>query len=191
MKTLKFIFLIFACFGLIISCSKDEALVEEQGEMSLKGATMAAVFVVEPNGVEDTENLKNAFADAMAAGNGSVIQLTEGEFFIDLIEVKEFHGTLKGVGKGKTIISTIPDVDVDAFISQNLKPNLLCFVGGDVCVRDLTIHTPQGPLSTGSKKWIHGQLSFIPITAQYVAENEHVKANVDNVEFITTSCPYF
>lgn len=187
MKTLKFIFLIFTCFGLIISCSKDEALVEEPGEMNLKKASLARVFVVEPTGTDDTENLKNAFADAIAAGNGSVVQLAAGEFFIDLIEVKEFHGTLQGVGKGNTIISTIPDVNVDAFISQNLKPNLLCFVGGDVCVRDLTIHTPKGPLSTGSKKWINGQLSFCSVTATYIAENEYINAVVNNVEFITES----
>ncbi len=182
----KFLF-VALCTSLLFSCAKDDALFEEQGDLTLKKASKAQVFEVEPTGTDDTENLKKAFADAMDAGAGSIVQLSAGEFYIDLIEVREFHGTLKGAGKGKTIISTIPDVNVDAFISQNLKPNLLCFVGGDVYVHDLTIHTPQGPLSTGSIKWIHGQLSFIPISAQYVAENEHVKANVDNVEFITTS----
>jgi hypothetical protein len=187
MKSLKLLFLIFICLGLIIGCSKDEALIEESGEMSLKKAHMAPVFVVEPNGVDDTQNLKDAFADAIAAGQGSVVKLVEGEYHIDLIEVFEFHGTLKGAGKGKTVISNVPDVNVDDVLNQSLNTVLLSFVGGDVCVRDLTIHTPAGPLSTGMKPWLHGQLSFSGITAQYVAENEYVKAVVDNVEFISES----
>lgn len=71
MKTLKTIFLIFTCFGLIFGCSKDDTLVDDPGEMSLKNASMAPVFVVDPNGVDDTENLKNAFANAITAGYGS------------------------------------------------------------------------------------------------------------------------
>jgi len=190
MKTLKILSLVVMSIALSMSCVKDEDLLEDEGDLLLKKGSkkgQVTTIVVEPTGIDDTGNLKNAFANAIADGDGSIVMLVEGEYFIDLIEVKEFRGTLKGAGKGKTIISTVPDVDVDAFINQNLKTNLICFVGGDVCVRDLTIHTPQGPLSTGSKKWLHGQLSFIPITAQYVAENEHVKANIDNVEFITTS----
>ncbi len=185
MKTQKFIFMIFTCFGLLMGCSNEEALDIEQGEINLKKATKSAVFVVEPNGFDDTENLKKAFADAMAAGQGTVVQLTEGDFFIDLIEVREFHGTLKGAGKGKTIISTIADLSVDDFINQNLDVFLLSFVGGDVCVRGLTIHTPQGPLSSGSIDKLYGQLGFCAVTAQYIAENEHINAVVDNVEFIT------
>ncbi|WP_340113192.1 hypothetical protein [Maribellus mangrovi] len=185
MKKLKLLFIIITCFGLIMGCSKDETLVNDPGEMNLKNASTAPTFVVEPNGVDDTENLKNAFADAMAAEPGSIVKLVEGEYHINLIEVFEFHGLLKGAGKGKTIITTVADLNVDDLISQDLKPNLLCFIGGNVCVRDLTIHTPHKPLSSGSIDWIHGQLAFCSITAQYVAENEYVNAMVDNVEFIS------
>lgn len=186
MKTQKFIFMIFTCFGLLMGCSNEEALEIEQGELNLKKASnKSTVIMVEPNGFDDTENLENAFADAMAVGQGAIIQLTEGEFYIDLIEVREFHGSLAGAGKGKTVVSTIPDLSVDDFLNQNQNAVLLSFVGGDVCVRDLTISTPEGPLSTGMQGAIHGQLGFCAISAQYVAIDEHVNATVDNVEFIT------
>ena len=190
MKKLKIIFMIVTCFGLMMSCSNDEALFDEQGDMSKKKPTNAQVFPVTPNGVDDTENLNNAFADAMDEGPGSVVQLMEGEYFIDLIETREFYGTLKGAGKGKTIISTIVDLSVDKFIDQNLDVVLLNFVGGDICVKDLTIHTPQGPLSKGSIDYLFGQLGFCAITAQYIAENKHINAVVDEVEFITQGYIY-
>lgn len=185
MKTLKIIFMIVTCFGLMMSCSSDETLLDDLGDLGKKKPTNAQVFLVSPNGVDDTQNLNLAFADAINEGPGSVVQLMEGEYFIDLIETREFYGTLKGAGKGKTIISSIVDLSVDDFLSQNQKAVLLSFVGGDICVRDLTIHTPQRPLSTGMLDVIHGQLGFCAITAQYVAVDEHVNATVDNVEFIT------
>ena len=184
MKT-KIIFLIFTCFALLMGCSNEEALDFQQGEINQKKAPKSEVFIVEPTGIDDTENLKNAFDDAMAAGPGAVVQLMEGDYFIDLIETREFHGTLKGKGKGKTIISTIADLSVNEFLDQNQGVVLLNFVGGDISVRDLTIHTPPRPLSTGKLDLIHGQLGFCAITAQYVAVDEHVNATVDNVEFIT------
>ena len=75
------------------------------------------------------ENLEKAFVDAIDAGYGAVVQLTEGEFYIDLIEVREFHGSLIGAGKGKTIISTIANLSVDEFIDKNLDVVLINFVG--------------------------------------------------------------
>lgn len=190
MKTQKFIFMIFTCFGLLIGCSNEEALDIEQGEINLKKATKSAVFMVDPNGFDDTENLNLAFSDAINAGAGAVVQLVEGIYHIDLIEVREFHGSLEGAGKGKTEISTIANLSVDKFIDQNLDVVLLNFVGGDVCVKDLTIHVPQGPLSEGSIDYLFGQLGFCAITAQYVAANEYVNATVDNVEFITQGYTY-
>ncbi len=190
MKTQNYIFLFVVCFALLTGCTKDNILGDDPSEINLKKASKSAVFMVKPNGVDDTENLKNAFADAMAAGQGAVVQLTEGKFYIDLIEVLEFHGSLEGAGKGKTVISTIADLSVDKFIDQNLDVVLLSFVGGDVCVKDLTIHTPQGPLSEGSIDYLFGQLGFCAITAQYVAADEHVNATVDNVEFITQGYIY-
>ncbi len=194
MKTLKIIFMLFTCFGLMMSCSNDNTLLDQQDDLNLldqqdalskKKPTNTQVFQVTPSGTDDTENLNNALADAINEGPGSVVQLMEGEYFIDLIETHEFHGTLKGVGKGKTVISTIADLSVDKFLDQNLDVVLLNFVGGDVCVKDLTIHTPEGPLSEGSIDFLYGQLGFCAITAQYIAENEHINAVVDNIEFIT------
>ena len=81
--------------------------------------------------IASTLDYDDAFDDAKAAGAGSIVQLSAGEFFIDLIEVREFHGSLIGAGKGKTVISTVPDLNVDDFLNQNLNTVLLGFVGGD------------------------------------------------------------
>ena len=188
MKTIRILLLLILSSCLITACDKSEQPIpdlSDQLENNMKVKGQQTFFEVVPTGIDDTQNLKDAFNEAISHGHGSVVQLTEGEFYIDLIEVREFHGTLKGVGKGKTIISTIADVNVDVFLNQNLDVVLLNFVGGDVCVKDLTIHTPQGPLSEGSIDYIYGQLGFCAITAQYIAENEHINAVVDNVEFIT------
>ena len=167
-----------------MGCSKDETLVDEPGEMSLKKATMAPVFVVEPNGVDDTENLKNAFAEAMAAGDGAIVQLEEGEFYTDLIEVREFNGTLKGAGKGKTVITTIDNLSIDEVNSQNLYPTLLKFLGGDVCVKDISFTVPPGPLGYGSRQWFEGLIGFFGWSQVYEPEDNYINVVVDNIEVL-------
>ncbi len=182
-KLIKFLF-VALCASLLFSCAKDEALFEEEGEMTLKKASMAPTFVVEPTGVDDTENLKNAFADAMNAGAGSVVQLTEGEFYIDLIEVRDFCGTMKGAGKGKTVVTTIDDLHIDEVNNQNLYPTLLKFVGGDVCVRELTFSVPPGPLGFGNRDWFEGLIGFFGFSEVYEPENRYINVIVDNIEIL-------
>ena len=185
MKTLKSIFLILTCFGLLLSCSKDDVLVEDQAEMTLlKGkskmkGTRPAVFTVEPNGVDDTQNLNDAFTDAINAGACSVVELAAGTFYIDLIEIRDFHGTLKGAGKGNTVITTIDGLSLDEVNGQNLFPALLKFVGGDVYLKDLSLRS-----DAENPDWLEGLVAFFGWSQVYEPENSYINAKVDNIEII-------
>ena len=59
----------------------------------------------DPYGFTDTNNIQNAFDEAIAAGSGSAVVLSEGIFYLrHAIIIGDFDGTFKGQGKGKTII---------------------------------------------------------------------------------------
>lgn len=173
----------FAC--LLCACSKFPQFGDELAGTELKsgGSNSGPVHIVTPNGVDDTQALKDIFELAVTQP-GSVVQLLEGTYHINFIEIREFYGKFKGAGKGKTVITTVPDLSVGAMISQKLNTVLIRFVGGDVCMSDMTIMTPPGPLSTGAENYIDGLAGFSARTYQYTSLNDHIRAVVDRVEFI-------
>ena len=65
---------------------------------------------VNPSGGDDTQALIDAFDAAKAAGPGSTVKLAKGEFTIGMIEVRDFDGYFRGAGKGKTIITNLPQL---------------------------------------------------------------------------------
>ena len=191
MKTLKRLFLLIVATGLLFSCSKYD---QEDFDMSgfsgedHKGHPFMhkGFFSVKPNGIDDTETLREAFADALNYGPGAEVQLVAGEYHLNFIEIREFIGKFQGAGKGKTIITTIDDLDVDALISENLNTVLIRFVGGDVHMGDMTIKTPPGLLSTGSESGIDGLVGFSAYTYQTYENrsgNEYINAVINNVDF--------
>ena len=106
-------------------------------------------FYVHPSGGNDTAHIQKAFARAVAAGPGSVVQLTAGHFYTDAIYVKNFHGYFTGAGQGKTFIDTLRGIDPNAAplcsvtVDNHGKfvvswPALFCFEGGTVHVSDMT-----------------------------------------------------
>ena len=63
--------IIFLLLAMVCTtCTKDETLLTPDGENStLKGAKVESeVFIVYPNGVDDTPIIQQAFNDAIAAG---------------------------------------------------------------------------------------------------------------------------
>ena len=90
---------------MLFACSENDILNQDQvndegltsSESNLRKAS-GPVFNVYPNGVDDTENIVQAFADAKAAGPGAVVQLEEGEFFTSIVEVHDFIGTFQRCG---------------------------------------------------------------------------------------------
>jgi hypothetical protein len=183
MKTLiRFLFMA-AFTSLLFACSEQEIGVDVLDETRLKAASPTAVFVVYPNGGDDTPAILEAFDDAKVAGPGSVVQLVEGTYHLNFIEIREFKGSFNGAGKGKTVITTVPDLSVDAMISLKINTVLIRFVGGDVCMSNMTVMTPPGPLSTGAESFIDALAGFSARTYQYTSMNDYINVIVDNVEF--------
>jgi hypothetical protein len=145
------------------------------------------VFIVEPTGGDDTPAIMQAFDDAIAAGHGSVVQLIAGEYYLGLIEVRDFYGVFKGEGKDKTVINVMNDLDIASLWNKGQRGDLIKFVGGDVCLSNFTIRTPEGRLSvTGPANGIIGSLvNFSACNAQYETGNASRSINVviDNVSF--------
>jgi hypothetical protein len=177
----------------LFACSVDEEMVPDPsadaGQLKCfhpKGA----VFTVNPSGTDDTQALSDAFDAAKAAGPGSVVQLVEGQYTIGLVEVLDFNGYFRGKGRGKTIISNLPDIPCDAQLAANLTPTLMRFVGGDVTVADLTFHLNNGnPCAEGElSEGFYGELGSILVLADYsgtyVPARRYIKGVVDNVDFI-------
>jgi len=179
MKRQRMIFLIFTCCGLLMSCS-------EIGMPDDKAAEVA-VFVVEPGGGDDTPAFLQAFDDAKAAGPGSVVQLVEGEYQLGFIEVRDFCGTLKGAGKGKSIITAMNNLDLDPLITSGVFPALMKFLGGKVTICHLTLRTPPGRISVGGPGYGHvsALLCFSANSSKYEPLNETRSSNivVDHVCF--------
>ena len=103
----------------------------------------AATFTVHPSGGNDTHNIQRAFDRAIAAGPGSVVRLTAGQFSTNTIWVKGFHGTFKGAGQGKTVIDATGPGTVGLHLDKRgcpvePFPFLIGFKGGDVSVHDMS-----------------------------------------------------
>lgn len=191
MKTLRTLILLTAVFALLFSCSKPEQFGFDNSvspDLDLKKRNNGEmIFLVEPNGFDDTENLKDAFDEAMSHGAGNVVQLVEGEYFLGFIEIRDFYGAFRGAGKGQTFITALNNLDTQELWDQNVHADLVKFVGGDVHLSHFTIQTPPGKISvTGpATGHIRSLVNFSATTALYEAGNESRSINVviDNVSF--------
>lgn len=180
----KFYFAICFLILLAVSCSKDCQLSNDQstnhvpGNADLKCAGL--VIQVSPNGTDDTKALIDAFARAKAIGKKAAIKLMPGTFKIRMIEVREFNGTLSGSGKGRTIITNLPDLTPDSVVALNKIPALIAFIGGDVAVSDLTVTMPAALPWLGSQKF--KMLLFSDYSADFMPATQHIQVNLNNIE---------
>ncbi|MFX1497303.1 MAG: right-handed parallel beta-helix repeat-containing protein [Promethearchaeota archaeon] len=104
-------------------------------------------FIVSPSGGDDTANIQAAFDDAIAAGPGSTVQLTSGQFYTNAIFVEGFCGTFKGTSKSLTKIDVLKGLDdtLEGVVGPE-GPYLFTFAGGDVYISDLIFDiTPYMP----------------------------------------------
>lgn len=146
------------------------------------GATCNPAYVLQssntvsvlPTGSDDTENLRCAF-DYASTISGVVLQLGKGTYITGRIVVDGFHGTVRGTGMDKTIIRN-PDIPIyvtpDDFYMVPPKspdfapPFLICFLGGDYTVTDLTLSiVGANPVTDwsifGIRNWLgHGLTSM-------------------------------
>lgn len=195
MKIIRSFIVIIMSVCMLMACSefdKSDLELSDNLETNLKSHANVhgKFYVVEPNGVDDTQTLKAAFENALSHGPGAMVQLMEGNYYLSFIEVREFNGVFKGAGKGKTVITALQDLDIAPLVSQDLNTFLIKFVGGDVKMSDMTIQTPNGVLTTnGDEWWLEGLVSFAARNRQYESEKDKIRAVVNNVEFIAGNEP--
>lgn len=184
---MKKVFLFIVCVVVFMSCSKTDINEPFSGTDLKAGAASPAVFIVEPNGSDDTPALVQAFEDAKAAGTGSIVILVEGEYKVGYMEIYDFYGSLQGAGKGQTVITVLPGIDLNELFARHQLHCMIKFIGGDVCLSNFTIRTPPGRLSTGGPGWghIYSLMSFSSFNPLYEPGNESrtINVTIDNVSF--------
>jgi hypothetical protein len=156
--------------------------------LSLKSGS---VFTVSPSAdLKDSKAIQRAFADAVAAGPGSTVQLTKGTFVLDeRIEVEGFVGCFRGIGKEKTIITTPLDKPVDFSLPDPDLESLIKFRHGSINVSDFTIKilNPH-PCSGILDNWTDAFPSLISFTGNSVkarpTTDQAVSLTVNNVNYI-------
>ena len=181
------------------SCEQDEIIEPDSNQDYIIGVTGKAnsgeVFTVAPTGVDDTQNIRDAFTDAKLAGDGNTVHLAAGTFIIsEPIIVTDFNGTFKGAGKGVTILEdsngTFPLVSSgplerqSGFLIFYLENNDV----GNLIISDMSIHvkgTTEDSYFHGglvNSHWglrVHGQ-----VTGVEDFESSEVNVIVDSVNFI-------
>jgi hypothetical protein len=136
------------------------------------------IFVVSPSGGDDTANIQAAFDDAIAAGPGSIVQLTSGQFYTNEILVENFYGTFKGAGD-LTKIDVLRGLDTTLpGVFGPWGTHIFIFSGGDVCIKDLSFEiTPYYPAEPwGAPPGWEDLLSPILITGD-------INSRIKNVDF--------
>jgi hypothetical protein len=177
-----------ACISLLFSCEKPDQLFDELSGDDLKnGHKKGAVITVLPNGADDTENLLQAFADAAIVGPGTTIKLVEGEYFANYIEVYDFHGSLIGAGKERTIIKLFDKIDIESQEIENKGTTWWRMIDGDIRISDMSFLVPDGIVTTGDDLWYGTDLGAIFMFNNYNDEYQHPENSqnvlVENVNF--------
>lgn len=188
MKAIKIYLVLSALLCMMFSCSRSDIDNGFSGPELKAGKVEPVVIMVAPSGADDTDNLLNAFAEAITLGPGAEVRLLEGNYSVGLVEIHEFYGKFIGAGKGKTVITARNDLNIAPLLSQDLNPYLIKFVGGDIYMGCMTVRTPDGILTVNPEMtWLEGLVAFSARNRVYASENDYIRATIDNVEFISGS----
>lgn len=156
MRTLLKLLLIICAVVIAVACSNEILLDDQAPDQVLQKAAPVLVIPSTSDDIltkaaEDWNNLTVALQNACP---GDIVQLGEGTFYLHKSVIcYNFNGTLRGAGKGKTIIRTAPgelfDVSDCPPISWSFELNegnfMVCFAQEyfegerSVTVKDLTI----------------------------------------------------
>ena len=104
-------------------------------------------YTVLASGGDDTSNLQAAFDGCAATGSACMVQLGVGTFHTAQIVVRDFRGTLAGMGQALTTIEALPNLPLGEFVTrppgpENPWPILFTFFDGTYVIRDLTFSEP-------------------------------------------------
>jgi hypothetical protein len=195
MRKYRFLFLVTA-LCILASCAKEDRFSSDgfgPSDMA-KGfghCYNSKVFMVPPpNGTNDTESLMSTIALAQSQGSGSVVQLQKGIYHIGFIEIREFEGTIRGAGMGKTIIKLAEDLPCLEMIEYTGCFALFSFIGGDIKMQDISFIIEDGRVCVepdneyGNGYDLYILLKFTDAFHDFfVPDVRHVKACVENIEF--------
>jgi hypothetical protein len=182
----------------VISCNKqDDILMPLPGNNSTiksKPVVGGAVYTVSPSGTfNDSPAIQQAFDNAVAAGPGSTVLLTEGVFYLNEgIEVDGFDGFFKGTDKLKTYITTENTINFN-IPEQTFEwdlPGLFVFRNGNIHISDMTIEIYKySPcIGTGIDDILYGALPCVfSITGNSVVNppitEQIINSTFNNVRF--------
>jgi hypothetical protein len=191
-------YLLLLAIVLFSACLQKENITilesEDNHALKSKSTETGEFFIVEPNGIDDTDNIRTALNNVIEAGPGSIVQLTEGTFYLsERIEVEGFDGFIKGAGKEKTIITNTPGVVIDFYDPVNPEAGLIKFRLGNIHMSDLTFSFSDpvlvGNLYLPNPDEFKGAMPYvIRITGNSLADpsstEQFVSSTFDNVGFI-------
>ena len=130
---------------LLVSCQKtgDLAGPSPANPSNILGPNKGGpVTYVYPTGGDDAANI---LAALQANEPGGTVMLTEGTFYLgSAVHVHNFSGTLRGAGKDKTIVTTLPGDKIEATPIHcwgGIKLSTMFYFegGGDISVSDLSM----------------------------------------------------
>lgn len=174
---------------IVVACEKleDPALEEEQSLENLKDvdelkkAGIGNAIFVSPEGPDyDTENLLNAFREAAERPGATLVELTEGTFYLDQLLIQDFQGWFRGAGIHKTTIHPVPQgITLEATTPfYQTEPFFLNFSGGDIRISDMCIDINLDDPVEPYDWWTGGQVTFLTgVIRIHGSSPEDYKAN--------------
>lgn len=102
-----------------------------------------AVITVAPNNNNDTTNIQCAL-DAASSMGVPIVKLAASKYYISLLIIENFKGTLEGKTKTSTILEVLDDsINCSLMASDGFTPSAIKFIGGEPRIRYMTIRAYQ------------------------------------------------
>jgi hypothetical protein len=156
------------------------------------------VYVVKPNGHDDTADLQAAFNACVSSGGPCTVQLVKGTYYTSQITVFGFQGIFAGMGQGVTKILALPNLpDPGAAYNTPLSPfwagmpgaanpwpDLFTFVNGAFGISGMTITEPYAnPLVAPGWQYpaAYGDTTFTALYAVIFVTGESANAAISHV----------
>jgi hypothetical protein len=177
-----------ALLALALAACSSSTTTSSSPKAAAGSSAATHTFVVSPSGRNDTAHIQAAFNAAIKAGAGSTVQLTAGHFYTNNIFVRNFDGTFKGAGEGRTVIDTLrgnpktPDAPGVSVLPDACSwPSLFVFKGGDIRASDMSFDiTAPSPAESWNVWWNGGAAGdylgdIVVVTGNVVSSDfEHV-----------------
>jgi len=190
--TMKFQFAaVILLITALMSCNKEENQVTDP--MSSPQLKSGIVFTISPSGNfnDDSYNIQTALNNAVAAGPGCTIKLTQGTFYLKYpVEIDNFDGFIVGAGKSETFLTTHDKIDFSSLTNGDMA-SLLKFRHGYVRMSDLTfrIDDPEPCVGLADNEWFQNALPvLIVVTGNATADpgtpDQNGSSSFNRINFI-------